>query len=423
MERVMQTLRGHFDTKFNTYTAAQEPMIFHCHHYNTVLQATLEDTRDYIDIYPVLVDSAQEIVYSQLIAFFAESHLTDFSERKEAVEDFFAFCGYGKFSLDGLSPFGGKIIAQTDHYSYGWKVKFGLRPDNLPMVSFFTRGFLAGATDAIFNLPLGTSDCVQLTCYTKGDAFPSFEVSKLAQPKTLVASPKLGKPQTYELKNPTQETDVNYLGIREALTNMPINGTATKGMIDAFGVLLTRMFANYYCQISYKMLKKLEASMGNEGLNLADQLLTEAGHTCAFYTFGGVMESAEWNGMIKPMCKTREDWVHGIVAVVNAFGWGFWEILELIPAKKLVLKVHNGYEATSYLGAFGNGAIPISFLAKGATMGIMNLLYNGDVTTNPSLTEEYYHTICRSNKMFSVTQTACRTMGANADVFEAVLLD
>lgn len=418
----MQTLRGHFDTKFNSYIAAQEPMIFHCHHYNTVLQATLEDTRDYIDIYPVLVDSAQEIVYSQLKEFFIEANLTDFSERKAAVEDFFAFCGYGKFSIDNLTPYGGKIIAETDHYSYGWKVKFGLRPDNMPMVSFFTRGFLAGATDAIFNLPLGTSDCEQLTCYTKDDAFPSFEVARAIHKKTLISSPKLGRQQTHMLKNPTTETEVDYIGIREALINMPIEGTATKGMIDAFGVLLTRMVANYYCLISYKMLKKLEISMGSQGLVLADALLTEAGHTCAFYTFGGVMESAEWNGLIKPMCKTKEDWVHGIVAVVNAFGWGFWEVLELIPAKKLVLKVTNGYEATSYLGSFGNAPIPISFLAKGATMGIMNLLYNGDVTTNPNLNEEYYNAICRSDNMFSVKQTACRTMGEDADIFEAELI-
>ena len=128
-------------------------------------------------------------------------------------------------------------------------------------------------------------------------------------------------------------------------------------------------------------------------------------------------------GKQEARCKTREDWVHGIVAVVNAFGWGFWEILELVPNKKLVLKVVNGYEATSYLTAFGNGAIPISFLAKGATMGIMNLLYNGDIMANPSLTEDYYNTICRSDKMFSVKQTACRTIGADFDVFEAVLLD
>lgn len=158
-----------------------------------------------------------------------------------------------------------------------------------------------------------------------------------------------------------------------------------------------------------------------DGLLLADQLLTEAGHVCAFNTFGGIMESAEWNGLIKPMCQTREDWVHGIVAVVNAFGWGFWEILELEPAKKLVVRVTNGYEANSYLQTLGKSPIPISFLAKGGTKGIMNLIYNGDITTQPSLTDEYYAQICNAPQAFSVRQTKCRAMGDNEDIFEVYL--
>lgn len=417
----MTQLRGKFDTSQNTYVVASEPMIFHCHHYNTFLQATLEDTKDYIDIYPILVDSAQEIVFAQLSEFFEKNQITDIAQRKAATEDLFVFCGFGKFSLENISENGGKVISEADHYSYGWKIKFGLRSEGQPMVAFFTRGFLAGATEAIFNLPLGTMDCQQLSCYTKGDEFPSFEVKKAAIPKKLLASPKIGKTESYELTNPPNTT-VNYLGIREALTSMPIEGSAaSKGMIDAFGVLLTRMYANYYCQTSYKMLKKLEEKMGDDGLFLADQLLTEAGHNCAFNTFGGIMESAEWNGLIKPMCQIREDWVHGIVAVVNAFGWGFWEILELIPAQKLVVKVVNGYEANSFLQSFGKSSLPISFLAKGGIKGIMNLLYNGDITTNPSLTEEYYSQICNSPKAFAVKQTHCRAMGDREDIFEVFL--
>lgn len=417
----MKSLRGNFDTQYNTYIAAGEPLIFHCHHYNTFLQATLEDTKDYIDIYPILVDSAQEIVYIQMLEYFTESNIIDITERKQIAEDFFMFCGYGKFSLDEVSSNGGKVMSEADHYSYGWKSKFGLRSENEPMVSFFTQGFLAGATEAIFNLPLGSMDCKQLSCYTKNDSFVSFELSKATNAKNLSHSPKKGKTQNYTLTNPSS-TSVNYIGIREALTNMPIEGThSSKGMIDAFGVLLTRMYSNYYCQISYRMLKKLEETMGTDGLMLADQLLTEAGHVCAFNTFGGIMESAEWNGLIKPMCQTREDWVHGIVAVVNAFGWGFWEVLELEPAKKLVLKVTNGYESNSYLQTFGKSPIPVSFLAKGGTKGIMNLIYNGDIITEPSLTDSYYAEICNSPKAFSVIQTKCRAMGDDEDIFEVYL--
>jgi len=417
----MKLLRGNFDTQYNTYIAAGEPLIFHCHHYNTFLQATLEDTKDYIDIYPILVDSAQELVYAQMFQHFTENNITNLAERKQIAEDFFMFCGYGKFSLEGISVRGGKVISESDHYSYGWKSKFGLRSENEPMVSFFTRGFLAGATEAIFGLPLGSMDCKQLSCYTKNNNFVSFEIYETTQPKSLLGSPKQGKTQIHTLTNPST-TGVNYLGIREALTNMPIVGTpASEGMIDAFGVLLTRMYSNYYCQTSYRMLKKLEETMSSDGLALADQLLTEAGHVCAFNTFGGIMESAEWNGLIKPMCQTREDWVHGIVAVVNAFGWGFWEVLELEPAKKLVIRVTNGYESNSYLQTFGKSPIPVSFLAKGGTKGIMNLIYNGDITIQPSLTDEYYAEICNSPKAFSVRQTRCRAIGDSEDVFEAYL--
>lgn len=417
----MKPLRGNFDTQYNTYIAAGEPLIFHCHHYNTFLQATLEDTKDYIDIYPILIESAQEIVYAQMNQFFSENQIAEIEERKQIAEDFFMFCGYGKFSLENVSVDGGKVISESDHYSYGWKSKFGLRAENEPMVSFFTRGFLAGATEAIFNLALGSMECKQLSCYTKNDSFVSFELTKNINSKKLSNSPKQGTTQNHTLNNPNN-TSVNYLGIREALTNMPIEGTpSSKGIIDAFGVLLTRMYSNYYCQTSYRMLKKLEETMGSDGLMLADQLLTEAGHVCAFNTFGGIMQSAEWNGLIKPMCQTREDWVHGIVAVVNAFGWGFWEILELEPAKKLVVKVTNGYEANSYLQTLGKSSIPISFLAKGGTKGIMNLIYNGDITTQPSLTDEYYSEICNSPKAFSVRQTKCRAMGDDQDIFEVYL--
>ena len=52
--------------------------------------------------------------------------------------------------------------------------------------------------------------------------------------------------------------------------------------------------------------------MGSDGLPLAAQLLREAGHVCAYNTFGGVMQSTEWNAMIKPMIQKKEDWIHGI---------------------------------------------------------------------------------------------------------------
>ncbi len=410
-------LRGYFFETRNSYIAENEPLIFHCHHYNTYLQSVLEDTNTYLDIYPVLVSAAQVITYEQLSNHFDSQKITNVEERKQIAEDFFSFCGYGKFSLQNIDENGGIVESAADHYSIGWLSKFGRRPHKSPAVSFFTQGFLSGASEAIFSLPKYSFETLQTHCLTKGDTKVAFQLRKSTSKTTkIIMSPRNGHYQSGEAVAPIGNID--YVAIRNALTSMPIQGNEKEGMIDAFGVLLTRMYANYYCLISYRMLKMLEEQMGEGGISIADSLLTEAGHVCAFNTFGGIMESAEWNGLIKPMIKVKEDWVHGIVAVVNAFGWGLWEVEELIPDQKLLLKVTSGYEANGYLQLYGKSEYPISFLAKGGAAGIMNLIYNGDIAQNPTLDDEYYLKVFKSKKCFSAKQIKCRAMGDAYDLFE-----
>jgi len=58
---------------------------------------------------------------------------------------------------------------------------------------------------------------------------------------------------------------------------MPLVGAPDNGLIDAIGVLLTRHYANYYCNISYGMLYLLIKELGPEdGYALARDLLVEA---------------------------------------------------------------------------------------------------------------------------------------------------
>ncbi len=419
-------LRGEFLPNRYAYIAQHEPMIFHCHHYNTFLQATIEDSHHYLDVYPILVDSAQEIAFTQFSDYFTKEKdniaVTDFIQKKAIVTDFFRFCGFGKIDLSALSADGGEVQSISEHYSVGWLSKFGKRQNQDKGVSFFASGFLAGACEAIFGLALGTIDVAQTHCLTKGGKNSVFLLKKLNTPKNLKPSPKAGNFQSFLSQAPIHD-HIDYGAIQQALGQMPIEGSEKTGLIDAFGVLLTRMYANYYCLISYKFLKILEKNMGGDGVVLATQLLTEAGHVCAFNTFGGVMESAEWHALIKPMITAKEDWVHGIVAVVNAFGWGKWEVETLIPNEKLVVKITSGYEANSFLGAYTEKSnYPISFLARGGTAGIMNLIYNGDITLQPTLDEVFYKKISQNPNRFVSTQIKCRAMGADFDVFEVVRL-
>lgn len=417
MQQTTQLLRGKYQYDRNAYIAADEPMIFHCHHYNVYLQAVIEDTSSYLNIYPILSDSSQEITHTQFSDFFKEESNKDLSieDKKYICQDYFRFCGFGIIDLTDLTKEGGKVISPSEHYGIGWKSKFGLREKNKKGVAFFAAGYIAGAAEAIFNLPLGTFSTQQKECISQGDAKSSFQVFRIDKDDideneiALVPSPQEGKYQTYQLKQPSNTT-VDYDGIRQALTNMDLQGDSETGLIDAFGVLLTRMYANYYCLISYKLLRLFEAEMGSDGLPLAAQLLREAGHVCAYNTFGGVMQSTEWNAMIKPMIQNKEDWAHGITAVVNAFGWGFWEIEELEPNQKLKMKVVSGYESNNYLAHFDTDTeLPISFLASGGIAGIMNLVYNTSLTEEfITLDENEYKKLVQNPSFFQTQKHICR---------------
>jgi hypothetical protein len=419
-EYQVKELRGQFFKDRNAYIAQDEPCIFHCHHYNTYLQAVIEDTSSYLDVYPILTRSSQEIAYSQFSSFFKENNL-DIDRRKKIVEDFFRFCGFGVIDLSAADSNGGKVVSGSDHYGVGWQSKFGQRDNAKSGVSFFTNGFVAGALEAIYDLPNGTLESTQSACIAKGDAQSVFVLSKSLKSNYFQPSPAQGVYQTGKLFN-SPLSDVDTLAIREALIGMPLEGAEKTGLIDAFGVLLTRMYSNYYCLISYRFLRLFEEKMGAHGTETARELLTEAGHVCAFNTFGGIMQSAEWNGLIRPMLKNREDWIYGIVSVVNALGWGIWEIEDLDADKKLVIKITGGYEANSFIKIFGKSAYPISFLATGGTAGIMNLIYNTGITQQPiSLDDAQYQKMYASSKLFVAKQKSCRAMDDEFDLFEATL--
>lgn len=410
----MTQLRGAFHNDRNAYIAHGEPAIFHCHHYNCFLQQSILDASEYLPgIREMLVDTAQEIVHTQFSRFFAQQEYSE-ADKKAAVADYFRFAGFGVINIDSLSASGGEVVTNSDHYGVGWKSKFG---GSKEPVSFFTRGYLAGACEAIYGLELGSMDCDQSTCIAMGDENSTFNVAASARTKELQPSVGEGNFSVGELKQP--DSPVNYAAIREALTGMPIEGAADSGIIDAFGVLLTRHYANYYCGISNRFLQIFENTVGDDGRDIAIELLTEAGHVCAFNTFGGVMQSNEWNAMIKPMFQNNDDWVHGIVAVVNAFGWGFWEIKEFVPGEKLVLDVHCGYESNSH--NLGGSEFPVSFLVTGGTAGVMNLVYtlNLPETAPVTLDDARYKTIHQDQGFFVAKQNKCRAMGDAHDQFEA----
>lgn len=192
-----------------------------------------------------------------------------------------------------------------------------------------------------------------------------------------------------------------------AVSGLGIAGN-DEGLIPAFGLYLTRHMADYYNRLSFATARALERSGLAEDGRL---LLVEAGHVCAFNTFGGIMKSAEWEAVVKPMITCREDWVFGMVAVVNAFGWGRWRVVSLEPGRSLTVQISGSYEAEGYVRDYGQSDRPRCYLASGGVAGLMNLLYVGDITQGPELDEAYYLSLFRKSDSFVAEEVSCLSKG------------
>ncbi len=399
-----------YDYARNLAPLGGEPVIFHCHHYNVFLQAAIEDTASIIDPYPILTDSAEEVGHSFLTNLQKSGSLSA-EEILYVGKEHFRNAGYGKITTDPVSKEQGKIQVTNSHYAVGWKAKFGMRSRKEKGVCFFAAGYLQALLAARFGEPLGSYEVIETECsaYDGNGNTCTFAYRKLPSPRGL--TPSAGMGQTIDKLHSVYKhpTGVDGQAIVQALTQMPIVGDA-QGSIFAFGVYLTRMFANYYAKISFKTTRALIEKSGEEGKKLAGDLFAEAGHVCAFNTLGGIMISAEWDAMIKPMLKTREDWAHGIIAVMNALGWGVYQVKEIVPNESFRMTVDGSYETNMYLATYGFEKNAVCNFNRGAAAGIMNLLYHIDIMQKPTLSQEFYDTEFKKSGKFVSSEVRCRVM-------------
>lgn len=371
-----------------------EPAIFHCHHYNTFLQRSILDAED-IESRPVLIGAAAEVAYAQLREIFAGQELSEVSARAALASELYRWAGFGVLDLAGLSAEGGTISSEFSHYSLGWKTKFG---ESGAPVAFFDQGWLAGALAAIHDLPLGAYSVTQSACMATGAERNVYTLARGAANYELFTSVGAGT-LSQHVPQPVPANSVDYEGILAAVSQLPLIGNA-EGSIPAFGVYLTRHYANYYNRISFEFERRLSAKFGEAGREVAEPLLVEAGHVCAFHTFGGIMTSTEWDALIRPTLKTREDWVHGIVAVVNCLGWGRWQVVE-VSEEAAEFVIHDDYESVGYRAMYGESDHDVSYLHRGGVAGAMNLVYLGDIANRPALTGDYYQSLFRGEGAYS----------------------
>ncbi len=397
-----------YDETHNCFVVAGEAMVFHCHHYLNYLQRSILDA-DYIDSRPFIVGAAADAVYQQLSELCRGMSVED--AKKMASEVYKTF-GYGLIDLTPLTQDGASIGTYKSFYSKTWLMKFG--KSNKP-VDYFTTGYIAAAFAVIYGHPLSAVNAVQVSCMACGDS-SNLYIIQLGEGNFSIYPPKnpLQFNNTPKLPIGWQYEDVvtqSFLGAHE---NMVGN---EEGYIPAFGVYIARNLSDYINRIQFEFVRAMKTVGGEYGELLASELLLEAGHACGFFTYAGVMTSDEWNTYVKPYLHTREDWIKGLVSLINTMGWGYHTIVDL-SRERAVFRNYNDFEDLSYLRMYGLADKPVHWANSGGFTGLMQLIYNTDLVNGEVInTEEGFRRMRRSKGKYKTRMI--KSIACGDDYLEA----
>lgn len=373
--------------------------VFHCNHYNAHLQMTVLLTKGLSTLNPekLLINAATPLI----------NILQTRGYTTEQLIDEFSLCGFGVLQqLDATTWETPSSHYSESIYSHGKGHKS----------CYFNTGYIQG----IVNKAVSETEC-QVTGSTSDKYLVNNEIIDLPNyltrefPLTDEVPDRFAFPECQQF-----QTRVDEEKILSVVKTLPLCGkkdNGSNGLINAFGVVLTNHFADYYNYISYETYNSLCKIGIPEDDN--KEMFIQSGHVCAFNTFGGIMSSPEWYDLVAPMCDNKEDWFHGMVAVINALGWGTYRIEKIDPERELIVRVYNSYEGVGYRRLYPPTEDKnLSFLAMGATLGLAHLLWKVDIRTRPELTQKFFvEQFNNSSNSYSVQQTHAIATGDAYDRF------
>ena len=142
-----------------------------------------------------------------------------------------------------------------------------------------------------------------------------------------------------------------------------------------------------------------------------EALMREAGQVCVFSTFGNVLLSPEWEGLVGPPTGVPTDVMSFCTAIARGLGFGHWLISAYEPGKRLVLRCTSTYEVPFYRSRYGVARKPRSYFVQGAALAMMVLAESVNWTERPQLTNNYYVELFRGKPRYRVEQTKCMMRG------------
>lgn len=373
--------------------------VFHCNSYNSYLQMAVLLTHGLGNHHPecLLTDSV-----TVLVQWLKQQGYT----RHDLLQEF-SYCGFGF-----LQPLD-EDHWQTPHSHYGEATCVHGKPQNN---CYFTSGYIQGLLDK----RVTEIECKMLGAHADKFAILD-EPLRVENYLTREFELQLAIPERFAFEGcQTFNTRIDESTIINSVRNLPLYGQygqANSGLIEVFGTVLTNHFADYYNRVCYETYFALrDAGIPEED---SKDMFIQAGHICAFNTFGRIMSSPEWDAVVAPMCDTKADWLHGMIAIINTLGWGVYRVEKIDEEQELIVRVYNSYEGVGYRRMYPPAEDKnLSFLAMGALLGLVHLLWKIDIRDKPALTQEFYvEQFNNPNNSYSIEQTHAIATGDEYDRF------
>jgi hypothetical protein len=368
---------------------AGQPVVYHCHHFNLFLDQTIDDALGPEASARLRMAAGREFAGHLLSAVGEHAAVRTPPERLQLAAQLFKLMGHGTLDFDADGS-GGTAYGSHLHYGTAWVEKYGKQVRRRHPADAFAAGFAAAAAEFAYDLSPGSLASSELSCVALRDPQCRIAIGKELLPDPVGAV--IGEQESEQVVGPPEDglfEDLIHpitLGLKEFTAG--VQGDE-RGLVQAFGVFVTMHLAGYYNRISYDAVAYVERH-APQSVGVLEDLLRESGHVCVFNTFGGILLSPEWEGLVGAPKNDPEKIVAFCMAIGRALGMGHWTIAEFEPERRLVFRTSSSYETVYYRTRHGNAERAVEYLFQGAALATAQLVHRVDWEARPQLTPEYY---------------------------------
>ena len=385
------------------------PYVYHCHHFNLFHDQTVEDALGEVKAFEIRSRAAAAASRQLLDGLVAATGAATAAERLQMAAGLFPWLGHGKLELQADAG-GGHAHGEYLHYSFAWQEKYGSRIRRRFPIDAFAAGFAAAATELAFDLPGGSLDAAEGSCFVRREPACRFELSLRPAAEATAAVDRAAVEGRVAAPSAGRDED-SIAAIARGLKDFLIDFEGDpRGLMQGFGLYVTRHLTAYYNATAYDTIHHIERT-SPASAPVVEELFGESGHVCAFYTLGNVLLSPEWEALVGPLRGEVDEVVGACVAVCRALGFGHWTVEELVPDRRLTMRASSNYEAPFYLTRYGTAPKPRCYFFANAARAIMQLAHRIDWPSRPTLDDELYQSLFRDGLGWDVEQTGCLARG------------